>query len=735
MVRLPLVLCVLLLLAAPASAAEDVWWLGEWPYRNIVSVASPDPSGEVNTALVEVETGGKAAPEGRDVRVLEAASGRPAPYRVLGLKGGVARVEFLVRRPEALRYHVYYGNPKAPAESHTWERKVGGLTLAIYENTLRQAPRSWHAMRQLLRQCQNKVAEGPRRKIDDVVNPFGKPDDFYIGVYKGRIFCRETGIYGFASNSDDASFMRVDGKLVASLPGAHDVLVNFEMKGGRGSRIHLERGIHDIEYYHVEQTGDQLARAGWQPPWGKAVKTIPASAFIRELRVETLARQGRDRGLSAFFNYLIADAVSFRGSKAAFVTVAFRSRITSRLSKPALWQWDFGDGHVSREPNPTHRYAGAGVYTVRLHCEDALGYRDDCVRRVTARSDEPRRLEALLEVETGEAVLKPTQPIQIAVKVRGSGPDRWRCRLFVDLRDPNRRLLRRSESEALLERVRWQQLDQTVTTRRLPPRFLIEARLELDGQTLRRQVVRVEPPESSTRDELKVVNGGFVNPEGERVVFRLNTDPHFSPVKPFRKRVREGGRVRICVVDDSLAPLAGDATGATYVGALKRRLRRRFPGLSVDVARVGGQALAHHDPLRRVALAPREVALQHPDLVIVAVSLRDLQNNLDPDRQELLLYALTDRIRGATRAEVVLVTPPPVIVNPERSKEYALRTIRVALKRGLKLANVYNAFARMGRKAWERLFQDPDEPDVVYLYPNREGQERIAEVIADTILR
>ena len=733
--RVAALFLVVLLMAGPASASEDVWWLGEWPYRNVVEIVSPDPTGGINTALVEVETEGKAAPEGRDLRVLEASSGRPAPCRILEIAEGVARVEFLVRRPEALRYHVYYGNPKAPAESHAWERKVGGLTLTIYENSLRQAPRSWSEMRQLLRQCQNKVAGGPRRKIDDVTNPFGKPEDYYIGVYKGRIFCRETGVYGFASNSDDASFLRVDGKLVAKLPGAHDVLVNFEMKGGRGSRIRLKRGIHDIEYYHVEQTGDQLARAGWKPPWSKALKTIPESAFLRELRVETVSRQGRDQGLSAFYNYRIADAVQFRGSEATFVTVDFRARITSRLSKPALWQWDFGDGGASEKPNPTHRYAGAGVYEVRLHCEDALGYRDTCVRRVVARSDEPRRLEALLEVETGDAVLKPAQPIQVDVKVRGAGPDRWPCRLFVDLKDRDGRLLRRSESAVTLQGARWRELGQAISTRRLPSSFVIEARLEMDGQTLRRQVVRVGPPESRSREELKVVNGGFVNPAGERVVFRLSSSPDFLPVKPFLKRVRESRRVNICVIDDSLAPLAGDATGATYVTALKRRLRRRFPGLRVDIARVGGQALSHHDPLRRVAVAPREAALHNPDLVIVAVSLHDLQNNLDPDRQELLLYALADRVRGATRAEVVLVTPPPAIVNPERSKEYALRTIRVALKRDLRLANVYNVFARMGRKACERLFQDPDEPDVVYLYPNREGQERIAEVIAETILR
>lgn len=33
---------------------------------------------------------------------------------------------------------------------------------------------------------------------------------------------------------------------------------------------------------------------------------------------------------------------------------------------PVSWLWDFGDGHLSAEQNPSHVYASAGVYTVTL---------------------------------------------------------------------------------------------------------------------------------------------------------------------------------------------------------------------------------------------------------------------------------------------------------------------------------------------------------------------------------
>ena len=38
------------------------------------------------------------------------------------------------------------------------------------------------------------------------------------------------------------------------------------------------------------------------------------------------------------------------------------------------WLWDFGDGTTSAEKNPSHTYARAGLYTVRLTINDGLGH-------------------------------------------------------------------------------------------------------------------------------------------------------------------------------------------------------------------------------------------------------------------------------------------------------------------------------------------------------------------------
>jgi uncharacterized protein (TIGR02145 family) len=43
------------------------------------------------------------------------------------------------------------------------------------------------------------------------------------------------------------------------------------------------------------------------------------------------------------------------------------------VNAPILWQWDFGDGNFSFVPNPTHVYASAGTYTVKLIVSNVAG--------------------------------------------------------------------------------------------------------------------------------------------------------------------------------------------------------------------------------------------------------------------------------------------------------------------------------------------------------------------------
>ncbi|MFP4501840.1 MAG: PKD domain-containing protein [Candidatus Hydrogenedentota bacterium] len=72
------------------------------------------------------------------------------------------------------------------------------------------------------------------------------------------------------------------------------------------------------------------------------------------------------------------------------LTVEFHDASQPGTSPIRVWLWDFGDGGISRSPNPVHTYSQPGTYTVSLTVETAEGH-DTRTRKnmitVNARSD------------------------------------------------------------------------------------------------------------------------------------------------------------------------------------------------------------------------------------------------------------------------------------------------------------------------------------------------------------
>ncbi len=52
---------------------------------------------------------------------------------------------------------------------------------------------------------------------------------------------------------------------------------------------------------------------------------------------------------------------------------------------PTSWNWDFGDGNTSTLQNPTHIYASAGTYSVKLIVQSGIGCLDSIQQNVTVR--------------------------------------------------------------------------------------------------------------------------------------------------------------------------------------------------------------------------------------------------------------------------------------------------------------------------------------------------------------
>jgi len=116
------------------------------------------------------------------------------------------------------------------------------------------------------------------------------------------------------------------------------------------------------------------------------------------------------------------DVVSFKfnfetsGVYAAFVTAAARDTGCAPFTVPfvnasamaARYLWDFGDGTYATDPSPTHTFAGAGVYTVRLYAyNDTACVTQDTFRKVITVLPSP-----LLSV-TADTVTCVNNPLQL----------------------------------------------------------------------------------------------------------------------------------------------------------------------------------------------------------------------------------------------------------------------------------------------------------------------------------
>ncbi len=106
------------------------------------------------------------------------------------------------------------------------------------------------------------------RNIDQVENPLGDNLHF-LSVYQGPLLAPVDGDYVFATNSDDGSFVRINGTVVAAWPGNHNMEVENRPAANRWEHrgtLSLQRGVHWVEYLHQQGGGTTLARLGWQPP-------------------------------------------------------------------------------------------------------------------------------------------------------------------------------------------------------------------------------------------------------------------------------------------------------------------------------------------------------------------------------------------------------------------------------------------------------------------------------------
>ncbi len=148
---------------------------------------------------------------------------------------------------------LYFGNENTYEQTKVFSNN--GIYLVTRHNTWTNHPNNHDQLMQLYNQSDYEYGHGIVTQIYQNNNPYGS-DDHYTDHYSSYFYADKSGKWCFATDSDDASEIQVDGNVVVGWYGGHGVANNWD----HNACINLNIGWHKIDYYHEEITGDQAQR-------------------------------------------------------------------------------------------------------------------------------------------------------------------------------------------------------------------------------------------------------------------------------------------------------------------------------------------------------------------------------------------------------------------------------------------------------------------------------------------
>jgi len=340
-----------------ASADSTPWHLRDWPYRRALllaaSIKTDLPGDEVCWAVIP--THGQIRSISDPIRVVS-ASGSERPYMPLRLGPGDQLEICFAAQPKAKKYFVYYGNSDAQAKSYDWQPRRG---LLLSGRTYPGGPMQRLSQVQRIYRLGREQGKTFVPNVFFGYNPLGPPGD-YVHHYLGWLICPADGTYTFATSSDDASWLLIDGKTVVAWPGQHRWRADAKHNG----RVQLTRGLHRFEYWHINAGPFGGAVAAWQPPGAERIRVIPAKAFAPVARCEPGDLDRADRQRQPDFRFT-QQGMAFFANRYSFRWL-FLARMPGGPTRSGTYVWDFGDGMTSRGRTVEHIYLRSGTYTVTL---------------------------------------------------------------------------------------------------------------------------------------------------------------------------------------------------------------------------------------------------------------------------------------------------------------------------------------------------------------------------------
>ena len=306
---------------------------------------------------------GAVRKQGEDIRVTDAA-GKAVNHELLRLgPGDQAEILFdCTGAKPASMFYVYFGNASAVAPK-PWTAEAG-VVLEVRKRAEGNC-NNWGDFQKLLGNSTEVMGRILRPKIFDGYNPLG-PNRYFISYYRAYFGAEKPGAYRFATDSSDASFLLVNGKLLAQYAGRHGPDARM---GEYGGVIDLPAGIHKLEYYHAQGGGEVATVAAWQRPGDRWTTLMDDRAFVSVAQGRTLAIERANGQPVLDFTWTPRDHLVIQGH------YIIRYVFECSAAYSGTLHWEFGDGSVAatkKDKAPiseTHGFLTPGIYTVTLSAD------------------------------------------------------------------------------------------------------------------------------------------------------------------------------------------------------------------------------------------------------------------------------------------------------------------------------------------------------------------------------
>ncbi|MFZ5828838.1 MAG: PKD domain-containing protein [Planctomycetota bacterium] len=309
---------------------------------------------------------GLISADGRNVFVVS-RRGEPAPFRMLQLgPGDFCRIAIQVLQGSN-EYDILYGGAPPTEAAPKWTNRDGLLLETRYWKNCDLS--QFESVRAAFESSKPYGADYVEA-VHHATNPFStEAATPFLSRYTGELRIASPGRYGFFTASQDASFLLIDDKVVASDPGRHPAArrARPEMR----SEAWLDAGQHKFEYYHAASRDSAIMAAAWEPgPGGEkpAPVAIPPEAFdVKAIgRAVPSAPSTPSAKIMPDFLVRVVGDVPLPDNPELLVGVEFRNNSPKSITSNTKILWEFGDGQSSDKLDTEHVYLRPGVYNVTL---------------------------------------------------------------------------------------------------------------------------------------------------------------------------------------------------------------------------------------------------------------------------------------------------------------------------------------------------------------------------------